>query len=295
MNAEHADWGNITDTGVEMWDTAPVFHGVRVGFWDWARLLFYPKKWVLYRAVLRAVRGMGSAGPVRVLDAGCGTGASVIDLKTLCGDAADIVGADVVGEQIVAARDKARDAGAAVSFVLYDGEHLPFPDASFDAIYTSDVLGHVRNPSVWLAELARVLKSGGTLAMFSESAIGRHALIRRYLLRHGLNADPHRQFHISLYAKQELRDMMSDAGFAIERMMGVFLAAFFVHPQEFAPALRADGRFPLLRALNAALCFLRKIFGRVFVAAGELYGLIEMYAIGRWVESQGYIILAKKR
>ena len=42
------------------------------------------------------------------------------------------------------------------------GEALPFPDQSFDLIYSSYVLEHVQNPEKVLAEAVRVLKAGGT-------------------------------------------------------------------------------------------------------------------------------------
>ena len=43
-------------------------------------------------------------------------------------------------------------------------EQLPFPDASFDALTFTYLLRYVRDPQATLAELARVLKPGGTMA-----------------------------------------------------------------------------------------------------------------------------------
>jgi SAM-dependent methyltransferase len=44
--------------------------------------------------------------------------------------------------------------------VYYDGKHLPFGDASFDALFCSEVLEHVFNPDEILPEIRRVLKQG---------------------------------------------------------------------------------------------------------------------------------------
>ena len=45
--------------------------------------------------------------------------------------------------------------------VDYDGTTLPFPDASFDIVFSSNVLEHVVDLPAMLAEIRRVLKPGG--------------------------------------------------------------------------------------------------------------------------------------
>ena len=44
--------------------------------------------------------------------------------------------------------------------VYYDGKHIPFPDASFDSLFCSEVLEHIFNPNEILQEINRVLKPG---------------------------------------------------------------------------------------------------------------------------------------
>lgn len=49
--------------------------------------------------------------------------------------------------------------------VFYDGNTVPFPDATFDAIFCSEVLEHIFNPDEILQELQRVLKPGGSILL----------------------------------------------------------------------------------------------------------------------------------
>jgi ubiquinone/menaquinone biosynthesis C-methylase UbiE len=289
-------WGKVNNEGSEIWDTNPVFLGDTVTTKDWLKLMFYPKKFLLYRWIRKEQKARRKEQTIfRVLDVGCGTGASVIDLKKIFGRGADVVGVDVVRLQIDLAKDKIKKHGVYAQVDWYDGFHLPFPDNSFDAVYTSDVLGHVENVSLWLCELNRVLKPGGTLAMFSESKLGKHAWIRRYLFDHGLNVDPHAQFHISLYSKQELKTLLNQSGFKIKFMSSVFWPAFLLHPEEFFDSLQKQKKFPILRALNRVLTKLKKKTYPYSTAFAELYGLLEILTLGRFVESQGYVILCKKR
>ncbi|MFQ5587974.1 MAG: methyltransferase domain-containing protein [Nitrospiria bacterium] len=55
----------------------------------------------------------------------------------------------------------------------YDGEHIPFEDNSFDLIFSSNVLEHVKNLPTLFLEMKRVLKPGGTLIHILPSATWR--------------------------------------------------------------------------------------------------------------------------
>ncbi len=65
--------------------------------------------------------------------------------------------------------DRARDLSAGVanlSFRQADGRALPLPGASFDLAVLHTVLSHVLDPPDVLAQAFRVLRPGGTLAVF---------------------------------------------------------------------------------------------------------------------------------
>lgn len=285
-------WGVTSTEGAEIWDAQPVFKGQAVTLKDKFLLFFYPKKWFLYRYITKSKK---KGEILHVLDVGCGTGATVIDLKKMFGNTAEISGVDVVQLQIDLAKQKLQEQGIKAHLDWYDGLHFPYQDESFDTLHTSDVLGHVENVPAWLQELNRILIPGGTLAMFSESKLGPHAFIRNYLFTRGLNVDPHAQYHISLYSKKELQQLLEEAGFTIEKMYGCFWAKFFVHPDELHEALQAQKKFPFWKAVNHGLYQIKKKTHPFSTALSELYGLIEMLLIGRWLQTQGYVILAKKK
>jgi SAM-dependent methyltransferase len=93
-----------------------------------------------------------------VIDLGCGTGDSVDQFRNVNPDVR-WVGVDIEASPEVALRRRTD-----TDFVTFDGVTLPFEDASFDAVYCKQVLEHVRSPAALLAEVARVLRPGGTFA-----------------------------------------------------------------------------------------------------------------------------------
>jgi demethylmenaquinone methyltransferase / 2-methoxy-6-polyprenyl-1,4-benzoquinol methylase len=100
----------------------------------------------------------------RALDVATGTGAVAIELARWI--AAPIVGLDQSHPMVRRGIDRVARAGLSrrIRFVLAQGERLPFPEATFDAVTFSYLLRYVESPAQTLAELARVLRPGGTMA-----------------------------------------------------------------------------------------------------------------------------------
>jgi demethylmenaquinone methyltransferase/2-methoxy-6-polyprenyl-1,4-benzoquinol methylase len=102
-------------------------------------------------------------GPgARVLDVATGTAGVAVAIAGRTG--AHVVGLDQSHEMVAGGRRAVSDAGVRVSFVLGQGERLPFDDAAFDAVTFTYLLRYVDDPPATLRELARVLRPGGTLA-----------------------------------------------------------------------------------------------------------------------------------
>jgi demethylmenaquinone methyltransferase / 2-methoxy-6-polyprenyl-1,4-benzoquinol methylase len=106
------------------------------------------------RLTVRAVVRPGD----RVLDACCGTGDLTIAARAAGGDP---IGLDFSGHMLERARRKAAD----VEWVLGDMLELPFPAGSFDAATVGFGVRNVADLDRGLAELRRVLRAGGKLAI----------------------------------------------------------------------------------------------------------------------------------
>jgi SAM-dependent methyltransferase len=166
----------------------------------------------------------------RWLDCGCADGGYSIGLAER--GAARVTGVDVMPERIDEARKRA-SGSANLDFGVYESERLPFGDATFDGVLLNEVLEHVVDEKQTLAEIFRVLKPGGHLALFSPNrwfpfeghgvAIrGRsfkfpvpwipwlpEALTRPYLLARN-------------YWPGDLRRLVKAAGFGIDEQSSVF-------------------------------------------------------------------------
>jgi demethylmenaquinone methyltransferase / 2-methoxy-6-polyprenyl-1,4-benzoquinol methylase len=108
--------------------------------------------------------GPAGSGGKRILDVASGTAGVAIDLARRTG--ARVVGLDLTEEMLRQGRAYVAAAGLGPRIGLVTGraEQLPFPDASFDALTFTYLLRYVDDPQATLAELARVVRPGGTMA-----------------------------------------------------------------------------------------------------------------------------------
>ena len=61
---------------------------------------------------------------------------------------------------------EAQEQKGAAGVVQSPGEHLPFPDAAFDAVFSHEVLEHVADDRACAAEMVRITRSGGRIVVF---------------------------------------------------------------------------------------------------------------------------------
>jgi SAM-dependent methyltransferase len=130
---------------------------------------------------------LGAVGGKRVLDYGCGHGMAAVVLARA---GATVTAFDLSPGYVAEARERARANGVSVTCVVADGEHLPFPDAAFDAVWGNAVLHHLDLANAG-RELRRVLAPGG-VAVFCEPWGGNPllGLARRFLPYPGKDRTP---------------------------------------------------------------------------------------------------------
>ncbi len=146
----------------------------------------------------------------RLLDVGCGVGRHVLELSTAPVRA---VGIDWTRQDLLKAaywfhlmRLEGKAQGS-VSFLQGEIARLPFGDGSFDRVVCTEVLEHVPDDRAVLAELVRVLRPGGALAVsvpdeLSERLLWR--LSRKYRTAPG--------GHVRIYRRREIVRLLRDGG-----------------------------------------------------------------------------------
>jgi ubiquinone/menaquinone biosynthesis C-methylase UbiE len=103
---------------------------------------------------------------MKLLDCGCGMGALTTSLAEWLAPG-EVIGIDREPSQVEAARAWAAERGVHnVRFEIGNIYDIPYPDASFDAVFAFTVLEHIREPLRAMRELRRVLKSGGVAGIY---------------------------------------------------------------------------------------------------------------------------------
>lgn len=142
----------------------------------------------------------GRTEGLNLLDIGCGVG----NYHSLLVDrVASISGADLSpGCLAEAARRNPQ-----VRYSHYDGTRLPYPDDSFDAVFTICVMHHVP-PAHWpafAAEMKRVTRSGGLAIVFEHNPL--NPLTQRVVSNCDFDKDA------VLLGQRQARNLLGDAGF----------------------------------------------------------------------------------
>jgi ubiquinone/menaquinone biosynthesis C-methylase UbiE len=104
----------------------------------------------------------------RALDIGTGPGQIVIKLARRLKQW-KFVGVDrspgMIGQALANLTSAGGELAHRVEFQVADGNHLPFPEGSFDLVLCNSVLHHLAEPEKLLSEIARLASSGGAILL----------------------------------------------------------------------------------------------------------------------------------
>lgn len=150
----------------------------------------------------------------RVLDVGAGFGRHVFEFARR---GADVVALDYAEDEVVETRATlgAMVAAGEIDIARFNGvlrgdaTKLPFADASFDHVITSEVLEHVQDDVAAIAEMFRVLKPGGMFAA-TVPAWGPEKI--NWMLSDEYHAPKSPGGHVRIYSKTELSAKLRSAG-----------------------------------------------------------------------------------
>jgi ubiquinone/menaquinone biosynthesis C-methylase UbiE len=145
------------------------------GYLRWWAPVLAPASMRLVDRLDRLHPALPAGEPRDVLDLGCGTGNLIFEAARRW-PGARMTGLDgSVGMLEVAQGEQANLPGstrARLSFIHAYADSLPFPDASFDLVMTAFVLQQVPDRMTVLREICRILRPGGTIAIYGWLDIG---------------------------------------------------------------------------------------------------------------------------
>jgi demethylmenaquinone methyltransferase / 2-methoxy-6-polyprenyl-1,4-benzoquinol methylase len=123
------------------------------------------KRW--RRIVARKLQGSIASNGARILDVACGTGDLSLTLSETTG--ARVVATDFCRPMLEIAARKTAKSESAISLIEGDALRLPFRDCSFEAVTIAFGLRNLSDVERGLAELLRVIKPGGYVAVLEFS------------------------------------------------------------------------------------------------------------------------------
>ena len=210
-----------------------------------------------------ARRALEGAGPSpRILDVGCGTGATLAQLGRLRGGAVRAFGVEPDADAVAFCERR-----GLTSVVRGQAEALPFEDGSFELALALDVIEHIEDDGAAVRELVRVVRPGGAVLL----TVPAHPFLWS---RHDVALH-----HVRRYRRRELVQVLEGAGLRID-LLSYYNAALFpaVAAVRLAQRLRppvadvhsdvAMPPAPVNAALGALLGAERHLLGRVPLPMG---------------------------
>ncbi|OIO04047.1 MAG: hypothetical protein AUJ51_02605 [Elusimicrobia bacterium CG1_02_56_21] len=129
----------------------------------------------------------------KALELGCGEG---YGSALLARGAARLVATD--SDPLAISHAAIKYAAPNLEFIRHEDGPLPFPDFSFDRVFSFQVIEHIPDDAAFASDAARVLRKGGMLILTTPN--------RRFRLKPG--DEPWYKFHIREYSKDDLEQLL---------------------------------------------------------------------------------------
>lgn len=177
-----------------------------------------------------------------LLDMGCGPGSITVGLAT------------AVAPGVTTGIDLNPQPADGIDIVTGDVMSLPFPDATFDAIYASALLQHLPDPSGALREARRVARPGAVIGVVDADWDGELLYPTNAVLRRSMQVARKLREGTSPFVGRRLRHLLTEAGFCRAqgharvihhgtadetRDFGCFTASLFRYPAAVERAVTA--------------------------------------------------------
>jgi len=124
--------------------------------------------WGMWAVPEEDVKILPEVSGLDVVDLGCGTGYWCAWFAKL---GASPVGLDLSEEQLATARELQQQHGIEFPLIHASAEEPPFPDESFDLVFSEFGAAIWCDPDVWIPQARRLLRPGGTLIFLCHSVL----------------------------------------------------------------------------------------------------------------------------
>lgn len=140
------------------------------------------EKGPFYRLILDRIRRCPQR-PARVLEVGCGSGIDSYALAARSGAVHD--GLDASEASVRLARRLRTAFRSEVAFELGDACRMPYPDATFDVVFSQGLLEHFEDPRPLIEEQVRVVRPGGSIVIDVPQRYSLYTVLKHRQMRRG--------------------------------------------------------------------------------------------------------------
>ena len=125
---------------------------------------------------------------------------------------------------------------------------IPFPNETFDEVFSKNNLEHVRNVGLYLQEIKRVLKPQGMLILITDNALSLHWVLGSHSGGYDKHAGKDR--HYALFTMEHLKNHLESVGLQVIEMKLVETDYFTRHFDRFVRLFAPSISYPriLVRA-----------------------------------------------